>query len=273
MIGNASERASRDCLVRYSKRIYEKGWVANHDGNLSARLGPSRFIATPTSFSKGDVDRESLVVVDAQGTKIAGRNNIFSEIALHLAAYRERDDISAVVHAHPPFATAMACAGAELPSPFIAEAVVSLGHRVPLVPFAPPGSDAFVTGLLEYVPHYDALLLEGHGVIAYGDSVEQAFLRLELVEHLARIATHAQAWGGTHPLPREVVDALLEKRRKAGLGPQARGLSLPAASIAHPQRREARQEHTPTPAAGKVLDSTDLARVIAEEIGAILSEH
>src|SRR5690606_1835638 len=246
----APERTIRNDLVRYSRLVYDKGWVANHDGNLTGRAERDRIVATPTSFSKGDVDLDSLPVVGTEGTQVAGHTRSFSEIALHLAVYAARDDARAVIHAHPPYATAMACAGVGLNRPFIAEAVVSLGPQVPLVPFAAPRTPAFTASLEPFLPYYDAVLLENHGVLASGDDLEQAFLRLELVEHLARIATHARSWGGVRPLPDTALGPLLAARKKAGLGPEARGLETPA-----------------TPAAA---DEADLVDVVTQEVLALL---
>ena len=100
------ERALRGDLIRYSRLVYDKGWVANHDGNLSARVRADRIVCTPTSFSKGDVSDDTLLTVDGTGKRTSGTTRPFSELALHLAIYDARPDVSAVVHAHPPFATA-----------------------------------------------------------------------------------------------------------------------------------------------------------------------
>lgn len=264
MISPSAERDAREALVKYAQLVYTKGWVANHDGNLTVRVAPGRYVATPTSTSKGDIDARSLIVVDDKGKRIAGTGRPFSELALHLHVYRSRPDVTAVIHAHPPHATAMACAGVALNEPFIAEAVVSLGERIPLVPFGAPGTPAFVGHLNPFLPFYDGLLLENHGALTYGTALEQAFLRMELIEHLARIATLARTWGGTRPLPREVVSALLAKRRKAGLGPEARGLSStpPSSTLVATQ---------PPPARPSV-DSKLLTRVITEELNAILDD-
>jgi L-fuculose-phosphate aldolase len=208
-----SEARLRDDIARYALRMAERGWVANHDGNLSARVAPSRFVCTPTATHKADVKADGLVITDAAGKQLGGRGKPFSEYALHLAVYRARPDVGAVVHAHPPFATALGVSGRELVS-FLPEAVVSLGTRIPLAPLAAPGAEA-VAAMAPFVAKFDAVLAAGNGVFAWGDDVEQAFLRLELVEHLAAIAAQAERWGGPHPLPQAMVEKLLEARRKA----------------------------------------------------------
>jgi len=249
-----SESTLRTQLVEGSRRMHSRGWVANHDGNLSVRLPDGRFLATPTAFSKAEVTADSLVIVDAAGAVVSGRNRVFSEMGLHLAVFKARPDVRAVVHAHPPHATALGACGRSL-EPFLPEAVVSLGPLVPLVPLSAPGPAA-VAALSPFIAAYDAVLVAGNGVFAWGDSVEQASLRLELVEHLSRIALLALPIGGVKPLPATMLPALLEARRKAGLGPEARGIQ-PAPALA--------------PAAAPPSVSPDqLADLIRQELSAAL---
>src|SRR5690349_9244390 len=107
------EAKARGEILRYSQKLWERGWVANHDGNLSARVGPNRVVCTPTATSKGDVADGDLVVTDLGGKQLAGRKKPFGELGIHLGAYRARADVAAVVHAHPPFATALGVSGRE----------------------------------------------------------------------------------------------------------------------------------------------------------------
>lgn len=207
------EAKARNEVARYCAALWSRGFVANHDGNLSARVGPGRVVCTPTATSKSDVTDGVLAVTDLGGRQLAGRRKPPGEFGVHLAAYRARGDVAAVVHAHPPYATALGVSGRELVC-FLPEAVVSLGVRIPLVPLAAPGGPA-VTAIEPFLVPYDAVLVAGNGVWAWGESVEQAFLRLELVEHLARIAHHASAWGGPQALPPDLVAQLLEARKKA----------------------------------------------------------
>ena len=213
-----NERGARQEVADCSQRLHARGWVANHDGNVTARAGAGRFLATPTAVSKRLIDAAALIVVDEKGQKIAGAGKPFSEIGLHLTVYRNRPDVQAVVHAHPPAATGLACAGSRLlERPFLPEAVVSLGPAIPTVPFAMPGPAA-CEALAPFVVAHDAVLLAHHGVLAWGVDVEQAYLRLELVEHLARIALEAERAGGVRALPDAALAPLLEARKKVGLG-------------------------------------------------------
>ncbi len=211
-----NEAGARRDLVRYSGRMQAAGWVANHDGNLSARIGEDRIVCTPTAFSKGEIGIEDLVVVNSEGRKLAGAHRAFSELVSHLVIYGARSDARAVVHAHPPFATAFGISGRPVPHPFLPEAVVSLGPEIPTVPMSAPGQPG-AKALRPFVRRCDVALVAGNGVWAWGPDIEMAYLRLELVEHLCRIAHAAAPLGGPFPLPEAIVAPLLAKRRKAGL--------------------------------------------------------
>ena len=216
-----SEARLRAELVDYSRRLHSRGWVANHDGNLSVRLGAGRFLCTPTATSKAEVTADSLLIVDESGARVSGPTKPFSELGLHMCIYKDRPDVQAVVHAHPPHATALGASGRCLDRPFLPEAVVSLGPTVPLIPLTAPGAAA-VAALAPLVPLYDVVLIAGNGVFAWGDNIEQAYLRLELCEHLARITLLAHPLGGPKALPESMLPGLLEARRRAGLGPEGR---------------------------------------------------
>lgn len=219
-----SEPRIRQELAKFSHRIWQRGWVANHDGNLSHRLRRRRLMCTPTAQSKIELRSEMMLIVDEAGKVLSGSLRPFSELNLHLAYYQARPDVNAVVHAHPPAATALAAAGLNLDKPFLPEAVVSLGTLIPTVPLTMPGVAA-VQALAPYVDDYDALLITGNGVICCGAHLEQAYLRLELVEHLAEIAGRAHALGGIKALPASMLKPLLDARCRAGLGPESRGRS------------------------------------------------
>ena len=209
-------RAVRTEVADTARELHRRGWVANHDGNVTARDGQV-FVATPTATSKRKVTEQGLIEVDAKG-KPVGSGKVFGEIGLHLVVYARRPDVNAVVHAHPANATAIACARDNpIERPFIAEALVSLGPAIPKVSYALPG-DAANQALAPWAELVDAALLGNHGVMAWGATCEQALLRLELVEHLATIAIAAQAIGGVTPLPADCYPALLAARAKANIG-------------------------------------------------------
>jgi len=210
--GVTEEQLRRE-LVRTANALHARGWVSNHDGNASCRLGAGRLLCTPTAVSKADVTAETLIVVGDDGEVLQGSRRSFSELQLHRAAYAARPDIGVVLHAHPPSATAFAVSGRDLGHPFMAEPVVTLGPTIPVVPYHRPKDKALDAAIGQALLEADVALLDRHGVIAVGGSFEQAFLRLELVEHLAHIAAEATSLGGVRPLPRAEVEALAAKGR------------------------------------------------------------
>lgn len=217
-----TRRSLEEDIVRHSLALHERGWVANHDGNLTVRLGEDRILATPTGVSKGKVDRGGLIIVDSLGKRLSGRLKPFSELVFHLYVLRARHDVQAVIHSHAPHATALAVAGLPVETTFMPEAVVSLGASIPLVPYAPPKSAESTIHLNPFVQDVDAVTMESHGVLTWGPDLETAYLRMELVEHLARVQILAKQAGGLRTIPDADIESLLRARTKAGLGRAAR---------------------------------------------------
>jgi L-fuculose-phosphate aldolase len=212
-------------VAAFARALHDAGWVANHDGNVSARASDGRrFFATPTALSKRLVQPEDIIVVDIEGKVLSGRRKLFGEWHLHAAAYAARSDVQAVIHAHPVSSTAVGVARTSLGVPPLPEMVVSLGANVPTLEYALPKSKAQDQALAQAldVGDADAVLLAGNGALAVGVDLEQAFLRLELVEHWAKIVIAAAPLGGAKALPADDVKKLLEARTKAGLGRAAR---------------------------------------------------
>jgi len=215
-----TEQEHREDLVQVCHRVHEKGWVAMNDGNVSIRLDAERILCTPTAVSKGMVHAEDLIVCDMAGKKVAGNRESTSEIAMHATIYSLRPDVRSVVHAHPPVATGFATAGRALDKALLPEVIIQLG-AVPLATYGLPGTPALSEGMLPFIPHYDALLLENHGCTTYGSDVWQAFFRMEMVEHFARITFVAEMLGGARPLPREEVEKLFAARARYNVNSRA----------------------------------------------------
>jgi len=215
-----SERDLRDDIVKVGRLVFEKGWVAANDGNISIRLDDKRILATPTGVSKGMLHPDDLIVVDYEGNKLEGRLERTSEIAMHLTIYGMRDDIMAVVHAHPPVATGFATAGLSLNKALLPEVVIGLGC-VPLANYGLPGTPALTEPMLPLIPKYDAILLANHGAVSYGKDVLQAYFRMETVEHFARINFVAEMLGGAKVLPKLEVDKLFTSRTRYGVASRA----------------------------------------------------
>ena len=203
----------RDEIVRFGKLLHQTGLVAATDGNLSVRLENGSILSTPTLMSKGLLEADDLVIVDAQGHKLGGRREVSSEIAMHLLIYRMRPDVNAVVHAHPPTATGYAAAGIPLDTALCSEIVVTLGS-VPLASYGTPGTTELAEALAPLIPDYQAILMANHGVVTYGQDLLTAFMNMETVEHYAKIALVTHMLGRQQPLSGQHLDKLREIRLK-----------------------------------------------------------
>ncbi len=211
-----TEKELRQDIVEVGRLVFQKGWVAANDGNISIRLDENRVLCTPTATSKGMLHVDDLIICDMQGNKIEGRKERTSEIAMHLLIYSMRPDIRSVVHAHPPVATGYATAGRALNQALLPEVIIGLGC-VPLADYGLPGTDALTDGMVPYIPKYDAILMANHGATCYGPDVFSAYFRMETTEHYARIALVAELLGGATVLPREEVNKLFDSRTRYGV--------------------------------------------------------
>ena len=216
-----TEQEYRQDIVEIGRLVFEKGWVAANDGNISIRLGDNRFLCTCTNVCKGMMKVDDLIVCDANGNKLEGSRGTTSEIAMHLTIYRMRPDVDSVLHAHPPVATGFAAAGRALNLALLPEVVIGLGI-VPLAEYGLPGTPALTEGMLQYIPNYDAILMANHGCVSYGTDVHQAYFRMETVEHFARITLVAELLGGPKVLPRAEVQKLFDSRERYGVKSRAK---------------------------------------------------
>jgi L-fuculose-phosphate aldolase len=223
-----TEREYRQDIIEIGKLVFQKGWVAANDGNITIRMDAETILATPTGVCKGMMHPDDLIILDNKGNKIAGRKEGTSEIAMHLTIYGMRPDIKAVVHAHPPVATGFATAGRSLNLALLPEVIIGLGC-VPLADYGLPGTPALTEGMLPLIPKYDALLMANHGAVCYGEDVYKAYFRMETMEHFARIQLVAELLGGPKVLPRTEVDKLLDSRTRYGV--KARNAGEPGCPV------------------------------------------
>lgn len=208
-----SEDELRRELVRYSRWLSRLGFVPGTSGNLSVRLDGDRFLATPTGVSKYLMRSADAVIVDLEGKQLAGARKVTSEIGMHLAIYRQRLDVEAVIHAHPPIATAFACAGKALDEMFCQEAVITLGS-VPLARYATTGTDEVADSLIPYIAGHEAILMANHGAVTYGRDIFDAFNKMETLEHLAHIRLVTHQLGSARTLEGEQAEQLLRAKEK-----------------------------------------------------------
>lgn len=195
----------REAVCRVGKLLYDRGYVAANDGNISVRVGEGRLLITPSGVSKGRMTPDMLLVTDLDGAVIEGNRHPSSEGKMHLEVYRGRPDVNAVVHAHPPVSTAFAVCRRGLETPYLSELVAGLG-QVPCTPsFAMLSTEEVPQSVRPYLADHNALLLANHGALAWGGDLWEAFDRLETVEHTAKIVLNAQLLGGGIPLTEEEV--------------------------------------------------------------------
>jgi L-fuculose-phosphate aldolase len=203
-------------IIEVGRRLYQKGFVASNDGNISVRINDRQILTTVTGVSKGFLGVEDVVLVDRRGEKISGKGEPSSELKMHLVIYDKRPDVKAVVHAHPPVATGFAVAGIPLAQCILPEVVVSLG-AVPVAQYGTPSTVEVCDAILPYVDSAEAFLLANHGAVTLGEDVFRAYYRMETVEHFARILLTARLLGNVNILSREQVEKLVEVRGKMGV--------------------------------------------------------
>jgi L-fuculose-phosphate aldolase len=269
-----AEESLRAEIVRVGRLMRAHDLVDGTSGNISARLGPDRLLATPSGLAKGFLEPEQLIIVDMQGELVGGLPGLLptSELLMHLEAYRRRPDVNAVVHAHPVTAVALSIAGVSLAECVIPEAVVVLG-MIPTTPYATPSSIENQHAIAELITGHDAIVLQYHGTLTVGRDVHEAYLRLETVEHTAKIIALARLLGGGPPLPPDQVAKLLETRQAWGFGrPDDAEEFCLACGVCHAQG-----DHRPRAEPAKAWDDTALGdeerlvRAIADRVRRELS--
>ncbi len=194
------EEAARREIVTIGKRLYARGLVSGTDGNMSIRLGSNRFLITPSRVSKGFLSTASLIVVDESGNVLEGTGRPSSEIKMHLTVYGLREDISAVLHAHPPLLTAMTLAQIPFNAATLPEIWLAVGE-VPTVRYATPSTDELPHSILPFITRHRALLLERHGSLTCGETLEEAYFLLEKLEHGALVTLASLLFAGKLPTP------------------------------------------------------------------------
>lgn len=202
----------RHDIVTVCKRLYHRGLIVGTEGNVSVRVGADRVCITPSGCHKGFLSPSDLLLIDLDGRVCFGPGQPSSETPMHVMLYRRRADVHAVVHAHPPIATALTVAGYDLVTTLLPETVVALGD-VPTVPYEMPTTWAFAETVSNAMPHATAALLANHGSVAVGPSLQDAFNIMETVERAAQIFFLATSMGHVRALPSEALDALNALRR------------------------------------------------------------
>lgn len=212
-----SDFEAKKAILEIGKRMYNKGFVAANDGNISCKVGPNAIWTTPTGVSKGFMTLDMLVKMDMNGKVLVGTHKPSSEIKMHLRVYQENPDVMAVAHAHPPVATSFAIAGISLDKAVLPEAVVQLGS-VPIAHYATPGTQEVPDSIAPFCKTHNGVLLANHGALSWGKDVFEAFYRLESIEYYATILMYTgRIIGRQNELSCSQVDELLQVRKNLGI--------------------------------------------------------
>lgn len=214
----ATEAELREQILEAGRRLKERFFVAANDGNISARLPGGLFLVTPTGVNKGDLTPGMLLTVDGGGRVLSGALKPTSELKMHLAIYRQRPEVSAIVHAHPPTATGFATAGIRLDQDVILPEVIFGLGSIGFAEYGTPSTEEVPQAVEREIGSCEALLLANHGALTVGDTVMQAYFRMETLEMYSRIRLVTLQLGGARPLSSEQVSALLEVREGQGWG-------------------------------------------------------
>lgn len=211
------ERKIRKEICSTGRTLYEKGYVAANDGNISYKLCEDEYLITPANVSKGAMKPSMIIKTDKNGKVLKGRSKVSSEYQMHLRVYKENPGIRAVVHAHPQVATSYAIAGEPLDKGLLIEAVVLLGV-VPVAPYGTPGTSRVPDSIAPYCRGYNSVLMKNHGVLSWGKDLKEAFFRMDATENYARISMYSETvFKGKGMLSKSQIDELIEIRNSIGI--------------------------------------------------------
>lgn len=211
-----NEKLLKEEICEIGRRVYTNGFVAANDGNITVKISDDEYLTTPTGISKGYLTPDMIVKVNSVGEVLDGTYKPSSEVKVHLKVYKERPDVGAVIHAHPPYATVYAIAGIPLDKNMLPETIFNLGS-VPIAEYAIPGSQELADGMTMYLQRHDALLLGNHGSVTVGQDLIGAYYKLETLEYYAKITFLTSLIGGQKELPKNEIEKLINNRRAANL--------------------------------------------------------
>src|SRR6476660_3916192 len=223
----SSESSLRADIVEVGRRMYARGYTASNDGNISVRLGADRLLMTPKSVCKGFMTPDMMCITDLDGRKLQGDRDPSTEMLMHLEVYRQRPDVRAVVHAHPPTATGFAVAGIALD-----RAVLTTLGSIPIAEYATPSTAELPEAVRKYIKAHDGMLLANHGALTVGPDVMAAYYKMETIEHFAKISLVARLLGRENLITREEVDRLQGLRGTYGIKAPAPICADPSTGLA-----------------------------------------
>ncbi len=211
-----NDRRIKEEICEIGRRVYAKGFAAANDGNISFRVGPNEVLCSPTLICKGFMTPDDICAVDLEGKQIAGKRKRTSEVLLHLTIMKAREDVKAVVHCHPPHATAFAVAREPIPQCILPEIEVFMGE-VPFAPYETPGGQAFGDVVLPFVkPATNTIILSNHGTVSFGKTLEEAYWKTEILDAYCRILLLSKQLGGVTYLSEQKSRELLDLKKRLG---------------------------------------------------------
>jgi L-fuculose-phosphate aldolase len=209
------DRKLKEQICEIGRRVYQKGFAAANDGNISIRVGENEVICSPTMICKGFMTPEDICAVDLDGNQIAGKRKRTSEILLHLSIMKAREDVKAVVHCHPPHATAFGVAGEPIPQCVLPEVEVFMGE-IPIAPYETPGGQKFADTVLPFLKGTSCIILKNHGTVSFGKTVEEAFWKTEILDAYCRILMLARQLGRVDYFTQQQTNELLDLKKRLG---------------------------------------------------------
>jgi L-fuculose-phosphate aldolase len=210
-----NEYKLKELICEIGRRVYAKGFAAANDGNISIRLNDREILCTPTMMSKGFMKPEDLCKVDYEGKQLAGTRKRSSEILLHLAVYKNRPDVNAVVHCHPPHATAFAVAGVPIPKCVLPEVEVFLGE-VPTAIYETPGTQKFAETIVPHLKASNTIILANHGTVTFGPDLEKAYWNSEIIDAYCKILILSRQLGNVNYFSQQQTRELLDLKKRLG---------------------------------------------------------
>ncbi|HZT79307.1 MAG TPA: class II aldolase/adducin family protein [Gemmataceae bacterium] len=274
-----NEHKLKEQICDIGRRVYAKGFAAANDGNISVRLNGREVLCTPTLMSKGFLKPEDLCVVDYEGKQLRGTRKRSSEILLHLAVYKNRPDVQAVVHCHPPHATAFAVAGVPIPRCVLPEVEVFLGE-VPTAVYETPGTQKFADTIVPHLKASNTIILANHGTVTFGPDLEKAYWNSEIIDAYCKILILARQLGNVNYFSQQQTKELLDLKKRLGYddvrfyqgeacdlcGDTTFGREEPAPAAACSCNGHARQAASANGSAAGSKDMEELVRIVTDRV-------
>jgi L-fuculose-phosphate aldolase len=205
----------KDEICEIGRRVYNKGFAAANDGNISFRCGENEVLCSPTMICKGFMTPDDICMVDLDGNQLAGKKKRTSEILLHLTIMKHRPDVKAVVHCHPPHATAFAVAGEPIPQCVLPEVEVFMGE-IPIAPYETPGGQKFADTVVPFLKGTNTVILKSHGTVSFGKTLEEAYWKTEILDAYCRILLLAKQLGNVEFFSENQTRELLDLKQRLG---------------------------------------------------------